>query len=271
MKKKMAVIKLGGALLTDKKRPFTLRQAILDQVAAEISACLDQRLIDQLILVHGVGSFGHPPVVEHQLHKGYQSPDQLIHLTHTQNVVMQMRLAVAEALHKAGIAVSTIFPSSCMAAKGTSLKTSYYDAVAGFLDLGMTPLLGGDMLADDQVGFCVFSGDKIAVNMALHFGASHLIFATEVDGIYEKDPYKFAEAQRVEQFSLSNQGSINARLDDRRQVDASGAMAGKLAAVQAASGAITAGLEVYILSMTKEGSLQNLLSGKRANGTLILP
>jgi isopentenyl phosphate kinase len=271
MRKNLTVIKLGGALLTDKKRPYTLRQAILEQAAAEVSYCLDSGLLEQLILVHGVGSFGHPPVVEHRLHKGLQSKDQLIHLTDTQNKVMQMRLAIAEAFHKAGVAVCSILPSSCMAASNFELKSSYLNALTGFLDIGMSPLLGGDVLADEQTGFCVYGGDKIAVDLALHFNAARLIFATEVDGIFDKDPQKHPDARRVDTFSLSGNNRTAAQLDDHRQVDASGAMLGKLAAIQPTRDAIASGLHVHILSMIKKGSLTDLLKGKEAIGTRVTP
>jgi isopentenyl phosphate kinase len=176
----------GGALLTDKQRPYTLHQSILEQAAAEVNCCLESGLLDQLILVHGVGSFGHPPVVEHRLHKGLQSQDQLIHLTDTQNKVLQLRLAIAETFHKAGVTVYSILPSSCITASNFELKSS-----------------------------------------------------------------------------------SAAQLDDHRQVDASGAMLGKLAAVQPARDAIYSGLRVQILSMIKEGNLTDFLAGKEEIGTLV--
>ncbi len=74
MNDNLTVLKLGGALLTDKQRPFTLRQSILDQAAAEVKACLDAGLLGRLLLVHGVGSFGHPPVMEYKLYKGLHAP-----------------------------------------------------------------------------------------------------------------------------------------------------------------------------------------------------
>ena len=39
-------------------------------------------------------------------------------------------------------------------------------AVGGFLDLGMIPVLGGDVLVDQRAGFSVHSGDAIAVDLA---------------------------------------------------------------------------------------------------------
>lgn len=270
MSEQLTVLKLGGALLTDKRQPFTLRRDILEQAAGEVKACLDRGLIKRLMLVHGVGSFGHPPVVQHKLHKGLQSPEQLIHLSDTQNKVLHLRLAIAEAFQRAGIAVSTILPSSCMHASNFVLDAGYLDAVAGFLAIGMTPLLGGDVLADDQAGFCVYGGDKIAVELALRFNASRLIFATEVDGIYDRDPREHPDSRRIERFSLGKTTDVSARLDSHRQVDASGAMAGKIAAVLPALEAIAAGLRAHIISMIAPGNLAGLLSGERPNGTRLV-
>ena len=262
----LTVIKLGGALLTDKQRPYTLRQSILNQAAAEVKACLDAGLIDQLLLVHGVGSFGHPPVLEHDLHKGFKAPEQRLYLTYTQNKVHHLRLAIAEAFHTAGVAVSIILPSSCMAAANTNLKTSFLDAVAGFIDVGMVPLLGGDVLVDDQMGFCVYGGDKIAVDLAQHFAAIRLIFATEVAGIFDQNPQKHPEAQLINSFRLD----AVADFGTQSIVDASGAMAGKLTAVLPLRNAIAAGLQVHVLSMMEKGNLIGLLKGSRVGGTQIV-
>jgi isopentenyl phosphate kinase len=265
----LTVVKLGGALLTDKQEPFTLRTALLQQVADELKGCLDSGLLGRLLLVHGVGSFGHPPVVQYKLHKGLQSPSQLIHLTYVQNCVLTLRQAIAEACHRAGLAVATILPSSCMTADSFVATTHFYDAITGFLDLGMIPLLGGDVLADRQMGFAVYSGDRLAVDLALHFGADRLIFATAVDGIYEQDPVQHPAAKRIEQLSLRALDTATTDLDRRQQIDASGAMAGKLEATQRAQEAIAAGLHVHVISMMQPGNLPALLSGQRVGTQLV--
>jgi isopentenyl phosphate kinase len=48
MRKNLTIIKLGGPLLTDKQRPYTLRSSTLEQAAAEVKACLDSGLLEQL-------------------------------------------------------------------------------------------------------------------------------------------------------------------------------------------------------------------------------
>lgn len=51
----MILLKLGGSLLTNKARAFSIRGAVLAGVASEISAAKEP-----LIVIHGGGSFGHP-------------------------------------------------------------------------------------------------------------------------------------------------------------------------------------------------------------------
>ncbi|MEZ4583767.1 MAG: hypothetical protein R3A10_19385 [Caldilineaceae bacterium] len=147
-------------------------------------------MIERLIVVHGVGSFGHPPVVEHKLHKGFHTPDQLIHLTDAQNRVMELRMAVAQACHQAGLPVATIMPSSCMTADGF-VRQEMFLGDRRLSPPGRTiPLLGGDVLVDRRTGFSVHSGDAIAVEAGVAFRQARLVFATAVDGIYDRDPRK---------------------------------------------------------------------------------
>ncbi|MCB0115274.1 MAG: isopentenyl phosphate kinase [Caldilineaceae bacterium] len=266
MSQSLAIIKLGGALLTDKGQPYTLRAELLDPIAAEIRQCIDEGLLERLILVHGVGSFGHPPVVQHRLHRGFLSPDQLIHLTFAQNSVFHLRVALAEACHRAGLAVATILPSSCVTANGFAPETYFWEAVRGFLDLGMIPLLGGDVLVDRQAGFSVHGGDTLAADLAVHFGADRLVFATAVDGIYDRDPAQFPDATRLAEISLS---AFDAEFDRHQRVDASGAMAGKLEAARRAETAMEAGMQVHVLSMMQVGVLKSLLRDKMV-GTRIV-
>lgn len=264
----LTVLKLGGALLTDKRVPDSLRAEVLAQVAAEIAAALAEGLLGRLLLVHGVGSFGHPPVLKYRLHKGFQSPQQLIQLTETQQNVMRLRLMIVAAFQAAGVPVCLMLPSSCMTASGFRHQETYYTAVSGFLRLGMVPLLGGDVLPDDQNGFTVYGGDGIAVDMARHFGATRLIFATEVDGVHDRDPQQEPQAQRRPFLSLSQ---MSVQTEAHPQVDASGAMAGKLRAMAQAEAEIAAGMETWLISMMQYGRFLALLRGADPGGTRLLP
>jgi isopentenyl phosphate kinase len=78
------------------------------------------------------------------------------------------------------------------------------------------------------------------------------------------------DARRFERFSLSGEGGSSAQSDVNLNVDASGAMEGKLAAVQPARDAIAAGLRVYVISMRDEGNLLALLNGEQGIGTQVV-
>ena len=268
MPEKLTVIKLGGALLTDKRQTGSLRQQVLTHAAEEIRACLDAGLIRRLILVHGVGSFGHPPVLEHRLHRGFQAESQLLALTYTQHAVMALRCQIVEAMHQAGVPVAMILPSSNMTASGFRLKRSFLDAVDGFLRIGMIPLLGGDVLVDDEVGFSVYGGDQISLHLARHFGAARLLFATDVAGVYDRDPKQHADARRIPKLSLNDLGSV--ALDAHQQVDASGAMAGKLESIGKAREMLADGMKVHLFSMMEPDNLKALLEGDSGIGTAIM-
>lgn len=269
MPKEFTIIKLGGALLTDKRQPGSLRREVLVNAAIEIRACLDAGLIQQLILVHGVGSFGHPPVLEHRLHRGYQDESQLLALTYTQHTVMALRCEIAEAMHQAGVPVAMILPSSNMTASAFRLKRSFLDTVEGFLRIGMIPLLGGDVLVDDEVGFSVCGGDQISLHLAEHFGAARLLFATDVSGVYDRDPKKHTDALPISRLSLEDLAALT--LDAQHQVDASGAMAGKLETIAQAKEMLAEGMEIHLFSMMEPGNLKMLLEGDPGTGTEIVP
>ncbi|GAH52134.1 unnamed protein product [marine sediment metagenome] len=64
--KDVLVFKLGGSLLTGKSTPYTLREEIIKSVAVEIKECIDLGLIKSLVIVHGVGSFGHLTAHNHR-------------------------------------------------------------------------------------------------------------------------------------------------------------------------------------------------------------
>ena len=263
----LTILKLGGALLTDKSRPNSLRTELLARVASEIRACMDAGLIDDLILVHGVGSYGHLPVLEHKLHRGLQSPDQLLPFARTQSQVMQLRSAIITALQQAEIPAVLMLPSSGVVASNFVVTLRFFGPVAGFLRIGMVPVLGGDVPADDVVGFSIYGGDAISVDLARHFQADQLLFATDVDGVFSADPRKSANAQRLSQLSLRQMHDVALT---ERQWDVSGAMAGKLQAIAQVSDLMAQGMRVHLFSMMEPGRLQAVLSGADVGTEIVI-
>jgi len=270
MTKDLTVIKLGGSLLTDKKKPYTYREKVLKSVAREIRECLDEGLIQSLILLHGVGSYGHPPVLEHNLHKGFLGPEQLLPLSKTQESVATLRHIIVNELQNAGIPVCLMYPSSMATAEKMRMTHYFLEPLKGFASIGMVPLLGGDILIDSVMGWSVGSGDQLAVIIANELGAKRLIFASDVSGIYEADPKVDSTASLIETVDLSKLDATLEQMGKSETMDASGRMKGKLQSLVPAIPAIKEGLEVGLLSMMEYGSLKSYLTGGQTLATRVV-
>jgi len=262
MTRKITIIKLGGSLLTDKSTPYTANKEIITSVIRELKECIDFGLIEDLILVHGVGSFGHPPVLRYKLHLGFQNPDQLISMSETQHTINQYRLMLTQEFIDAGIPVNLMHPSSFCINETMKISDSFLKAVQGFLSLGMIPLVGGDMLFDSKMGFSVGGGDQLTALFAKRFYAENVIFVTDVEGIYTKNPKQFQDAKLIPSINMIHLSKIIEKTDNSSLKDASGAMKGKLQTILSLRDEIVKGTKVSILSMINYGNLKSLLGNK---------
>jgi isopentenyl phosphate kinase len=270
MSKDLTVLKLGGSLLTDKSTPYTPRTEVMKSVCEEIGQCMSEGLLGPLILIQGVGSFGHPPVLEHNLHTGFKGPEQLMPLSDTQSTVGKFRAMLVEQLQQAGIPVCLMYPSSMIVAERMKISRYFFEPLRGFLSIGMVPLLGGDILIDSVMGFSVGSGDQMAVLIAKELKAQRIIFASDVAGIFDSDPKTNPDAELYSEIDV---GEIERTLQEMGKstvIDASGAMKGKLKSLIPARPLLEADLEVSIISMMESGNLTDYLKGDTSASTQIV-
>lgn len=264
------MLKLGGALITDKSKPYSFRSEILNSAAREIRECMNEGLIESLVLVQGVGSFGHPPVLKYKLHKGFQGPNQLLPLSWTQAKVSELRTLVVKALYDAKIPVCLMYPSSMMVSEKSRIVRYFLEPLERFLSIGMVPLLGGDIIVDSAMGFSVGSGDPMLTLVAREIGATRVIYASDVSGIYDSDPRTNPDAVLFDTINLSNLDEAIEKMGEAGVEDASGAMQGKVASIEPITELIQKGLDVSIISMMEYGSLKALLNGDTSNSTQIV-
>jgi len=251
----LTIIKLGGSLLTDKSIPYKMRRDKFDDIAREIKETLEK-----VIIIHGVGSFGHPPVKKYELYKGYTGPENLLNLAKTQSLVFELRIELTKVLQEHGINAMIFLPSSQIVAENMKIKEFFLEPIERYLDMGMVPVLGGDVVVDREMGFSVCSGDTIGVYLAEKLGAKRLIFASDVDGIYTDDPKKNPEAEHIPEINLNDIESL-ARVTGSQFTDVTKGMAGKIEAVRKYRNIIEKGTEVVFLSMLTYGNLKAYLLG----------
>jgi len=270
MEKEITVIKLGGSLLTDKSRPYEARKSIIAATAMELRECIDEGLIESLVLIHGVGSYGHPPVLEYKLYKGFTGPEQFIPLSKTQGIVNEFRLMITKEFQEAGLPVNLLHPSSMSVAEKMRITKTFFDPLRGWMALGMIPILGGDLLYDKAMGFSIGSGDELAIVLARDLRAKRLIFAMDELGVYDADPKKNPHAKLLTEIGTNDLDRVIEELGQLEQTDASGAIKGKLSYIAAIKDLIESGLETTLLSMMKYGNLKAQLRGQDIQCTKIV-
>lgn len=170
------VLKIGGSVLTrkDEHESYDSRAAerVLDAVA-------DSH--DDLLLVHGAGSFGHP----HAEERGFTENEPVDDTAAAYEIRRAVRLlndVVVEELLERDVDASAVHPSSCTYRDGDGDLEVETGAVEAIVEAGDVPVLHGDVVADARGGYTVVSGDDVAVELARQFDAQ-LGMCTSADGV----------------------------------------------------------------------------------------
>lgn len=182
----LVVVKLGGSVITDKARAFTFRRDSAEIFAEKIEE-LRKRGVSTLI-VHGGGSFGHPVASQYRLHEGGTEPAKLLGFAETRYRMTELSQLLVRSLLDRGIPAVAVQTSAIAVTKGDALHHMNLDPVERFLEMGLVPLLYGDVVPDLEKGITVLSGDAISAHLACELKASALIFVMGAGGVYTKPP-----------------------------------------------------------------------------------
>jgi isopentenyl phosphate kinase len=189
----MLIIKLGGSVITDKSKSLTPREEVIKRLAREIAG-----ETEQLILVHGGGSFGHIRAREWGLDKGLKDDDQREGIFIVQRDMRALNNIVVDALHEAGVPVTPI-PAGAITVFEDGMMAKFPSEIfAHYLDIGMTPMTFGDAVVDMVRGVAICSGDDIVRQLAIDLKVKRCIFVTAVDGIFARYPPSEGEGPLAE-------------------------------------------------------------------------
>ena len=184
------VVKIGGSVISDKSKPFSIDYAKLEAIAEAIGECIDGGCIDKLVLVHGGGGFGHYVVQEFG---SVESSEAFLRVV---EVMREMNSKVVEVLRLAGLKAFGIDTHAIAYMRRGKL---FLDTatISAALRMGLIPVLYGDAVLDvvDEV-FRIASGDELAWELAYAFRAERLVFVTRVPGVLRR-------GEVVRKFSLS--------------------------------------------------------------------
>ena len=116
---KPVILKLGGSAITDKTAEATPRTEIINRLAEEIK----RADLDNLIIVHGGGSFGHPTAAKYGIKDGYkEDPTQKLGFAETHHMMTVLNGLVMDALIWHEVPALSVAPSTCVVTDNGKIK-----------------------------------------------------------------------------------------------------------------------------------------------------
>lgn len=172
------MLKLGGSVITDKSGDCRIEHGRLAEIATAIARMDGQ----ELLLVHGAGSCGHPEARRFRLDEGTTAGHaEGVAVTH--HAVSALNDEVVAALRGAGVDAVGIHPLHAGYADGGRLVSFESRHLDRMLALGMVPVIHGDVVMDRSRGACIVSGDQLVSYLAGRLAMRRVGLATDVPGV----------------------------------------------------------------------------------------
>jgi isopentenyl phosphate kinase len=261
--KNLMILKIGGSLITKKhKEKPAINKENLKRMVKEVKDGFDFRN-NSLILIHGAGSYGHPIVKRTGIHKGIENKEQLIAFAETQRLQNELNVLICEELIKQGLAAIPVQASSSAVMDKGRLISMDFEAIKGFLEVGLVPVLYGVPAYDKSKKCSILSGDQIITYLAKNLGAKKMIHVTDVEGVFTGDPKKNHSAKLIREITKENFKKMINYIGGSAHTDVTGGMFGKVKELLEVEG-----IPSEIIS-DKNGNIKRVLKGEEGLGTVI--
>lgn len=251
-----SVVKLGGSLITNKTGTATFCHRTARRLAQELA-----RYQGPVVLIHGTGSFGKPPVHKYGYTDGFLSRLHTAIVAEVSELLHQLRGHMLATLVEAGVPALSLSAATIFENRNGEIVDCNSPPLLKLLARGVVPVISGDLVVDQYKDFAVCSSDFMAARLAVQLSASRLIFATDTAGFMD---YSGTKPYLVKEIAPNDPKLASV---DRSIDDVSGGMAAKL---EAAFAAAAAGIETLIIDGRVCNRLFEALSGMEVIGTRVL-
>jgi len=197
---------------------------------------------------------------------GLADRSQLIGFVKTHEAMVSLNRLVVNALIDCGVPAFGMPPSSFILMKQGKVQIPELESLRKALEIGLSPVLYGDVAFDFDRGFDILSGDKIAASLAVRLAAKRVIMAVDVDGIYTDDPKTQPGAQLIRHLTLYDLEQLHIKIRKSRASDVTGGMLGKIHELRAP---VREGIEAIIVNALKPNNVYEALRGEESVGTRI--
>ena len=218
-------LKLGGSLITQKDKPYTVRKEIIARIAQEVYEAFQEDSGLELLVGHGSGSFGHFAA------KGYNTREQVVSqkewlgFQKVWYAARSLNQIVVDAFHQAGLPVISLQPSAAVAASDRQVSHWTIHPIQSALKNHLLPLIHGDVIFDDKKGGIIFSTEDLFMGLIPYIKPDLIILAGIEKGVYKDFPGK---TELIKVIDSSNFETLISTFKASASTDVTGGMATKI-------------------------------------------
>ncbi|GBF24434.1 isopentenyl phosphate kinase [archaeon MnTg01] len=243
----MLLIKLGGSIITNKKKPLSAKRKTIDNIVSSF-----RKINEDFVVVHGGGSYGHYWSVKYDMHtkpKKYDPKGVSI----VKNSMIELNTIILDSFLKNKMNPYCLPPTDfVMGNKPINRKILEIKKIA---NSGFIPITYGDALWYGNKKSYILSGDKIMSFLARVLRPRLSIFVLNEDGLYsdmkaKKLIYDFKDEKIFIKKTVR---------------DVTGGMTRKVAEASKIS---KIGLKVFFVNGNKPERIVNAITRKKFEGTL---
>ncbi|MEN8252315.1 MAG: isopentenyl phosphate kinase [Patescibacteria group bacterium] len=266
------ILKLGGSIITNKETSeFSVQKERITNIAKHLHKALKKQEDMQLIIIHGAGGPGHHLAHKYNLRDGTGSDSKRLHGALLSRLVNQkLNTEIFDIFANNNVPVIPTHTGSLITQTDKKITTFHTDIIKSALNNNYIPLIYGDMVFDDSLGLSICSGDTSAAYLAKNLPVNKVLFATDTDGIFNKDPHKNADAKLLENLSLKDIFTQdNIKLDSSHNTDVTDGIKGKLHAFEDFSKKQTTLEEIIVFNGTTPQKFEDVLNNVNCKATYI--
>lgn len=243
----MILIKLGGSIITNKKKPLSTRKKTIEGIVQNL-----KKIKEPMVIVHGGGSFGHYWSVKYDMHTKPMNYD-LRGVSTVKNSMIDLNKIILDIFLTKKLNPYSLPPSDFMT--GNKPISGKILEIGKIAKSGLIPITYGDVLWYGKGKSFILSGDKIMTMIAKSLKPRISIFVLNEDGIYsDLKTKKLIYEMKDQKLTISD-----------IKMDVTGGMTRKFEEAKKIS---KFGLNVFFVNGNKPQRISDAIKGKKFEGTL---
>ncbi len=256
------LIKLGGSLVTDKRRAKVFHADIVRDIAEQLLHLRREQPGLQLVIGHGSGSFGHYEARKHDTISGVQSEDEWLGFAQVGAVATELSQLILSELLRAGLPALRFQPSSMLLTASGRIDRMETGALALALKQNLLPVVHGDIAVDSEIGGTIVSTEAVFAQLLRTIPVETIVLLGDVDGVLDEN------GAVLPALTPATTPRFLAALGASGGVDVTGGMRQKVGEMVALAAAHPA-LKVHIANGQRANVLIDLLINRHPVGTCI--